>query len=41
MRIGVIYGGVSTEREVSINTGKEIIANLDKSKYEVVEIEIY
>ncbi|WP_064605443.1 D-alanine--D-alanine ligase [Streptobacillus moniliformis] len=40
MRIGVIYGGVSTERKVSINTGKEIIANLDKSKYEVVEIEI-
>ncbi|CAM3087437.1 D-alanine--D-alanine ligase [Streptobacillus ratti] len=40
MRIGVIYGGISTEREVSINTGKQIIANLDKEKYEVVEIEI-
>lgn len=40
MRIGVIYGGVSTEREVSINTGRQIINNLDKNKYEVVEIEI-
>ncbi|NYV27559.1 D-alanine--D-alanine ligase [Streptobacillus felis] len=40
MKIGVIYGGISTEREVSINTGKQIISNLDKNKYEVVEIEI-
>ncbi|WP_066900268.1 D-alanine--D-alanine ligase [Streptobacillus notomytis] len=40
MRIGVIYGGISTEIDVSRNTGKEIIANLDKEKYEVVEIEI-
>jgi D-alanine-D-alanine ligase len=38
MRLGVIMGGVSSEREVSLNTGKEIVNNLDKSKYEIVPI---
>ena len=33
MKIAVIYGGISSEREVSINTGKEIISNIDKYKY--------
>lgn len=40
MKIAVIYGGISSEREVSINTGKEIINNLDKSKYEVIGLEL-
>lgn len=40
MRIGVIMGGVSSEREVSLATGREMIANLDRSKYDVVPIEI-
>ena len=40
MKIAVIYGGISSEREVSINTGKEIISNLDKSKYEVIGLEL-
>ena len=40
MKIAVMYGGISSEREVSINTGKEIISNLDKSKYEVIGLEL-
>ncbi|MEA4960272.1 D-alanine--D-alanine ligase [Lutispora sp.] len=38
MKIGVIMGGISSEREVSLNTGREIANNLDKNKYEVVPI---
>lgn len=40
MKIGVIMGGVSTEREISLKTGMEIVNNLDKSKYEVIAIQI-
>ena len=40
MRVAVVYGGISSEREVSINTGKEIINNLDKNKYDVVGLEL-
>ena len=38
MKIGVVMGGISAERDVSLNTGKKIIENLDKNKYEVVPI---
>ncbi|WP_243523349.1 D-alanine--D-alanine ligase [Bacillus pseudomycoides] len=38
MRVGVIMGGVSSEKQVSLMTGEEMIAHLDKSKYEVVPI---
>lgn len=41
MKVGVIMGGVSSEREVSLMTGKEMIAHLDKSRYEVYPIEIH
>jgi D-alanine-D-alanine ligase len=40
MKVGVIMGGISSEREISLKSGKEIAANLDKEKYEVVEIVI-
>jgi len=40
MQIGVIMGGVSAEKEVSLMTGKEIIENLDKDKYEIIPIPI-
>ncbi|CAB1250993.1 D-alanine--D-alanine ligase [Clostridium sp. MT-14] len=40
MKIGVIMGGISSEREVSLNSGKEIINYLDKNKYEVKPIVI-
>lgn len=38
MKIGVIMGGISTEREVSLKSGESIISNLDRSKYEVISI---
>ncbi|MDZ5608158.1 D-alanine--D-alanine ligase [Bacillus pseudomycoides] len=38
MKVGVIMGGVSSEKQVSLMTGEEMIANLDKSKYEIVPI---
>lgn len=38
MRVGVIMGGVSSEKQVSIMTGNEMIAHLDKNKYEIVPI---
>ncbi|TDT60935.1 D-alanine--D-alanine ligase [Fonticella tunisiensis] len=40
MKIGVIMGGISSEREVSLNTGMEILNNLDKTKYSVVPVVI-
>ncbi|MGF6353142.1 D-alanine-D-alanine ligase [Paenibacillus sp. 4624] len=40
MRVGVIMGGTSSERDISLLTGQEMIANLDKRKYEVVPIEL-
>ncbi|WP_029191826.1 D-alanine--D-alanine ligase [Paenibacillus elgii] len=40
MKIGVIMGGISSEREVSLLTGQEMIRHLDRSRYEVVPIVI-
>lgn len=40
MKIGVIMGGISSEREISLKTGEEISKNLDKSKYKVYPIVI-
>jgi len=40
MKVGVIMGGVSSERQVSLMTGKEMMANLDTNKYEIVPIQI-
>jgi len=40
MKVGVIMGGVSSEREVSLATGKEMMAHLDRSKYDVIPIDI-
>lgn len=38
MKIAVIMGGISSEREVSLNSGLSVYNNLDKNKYEVVKI---
>ena len=40
IKLGIIYGGMSTEHEVSINSAKSIIENLDKNKYEIFKIYI-
>ncbi|TCJ02059.1 D-alanine--D-alanine ligase [Cytobacillus praedii] len=38
MRVGVIMGGFSSEKQVSIMTGEEMMMHLDKNKYEIVPI---
>lgn len=40
IRLGVIYGGISTEHDVSEMSAKSVIENLDKEKYEIHEIYI-
>lgn len=40
MRIGVLMGGISSEREISLLSGEEIINNLNKDKYEVIPMVI-
>ncbi|MPQ44759.1 D-alanine--D-alanine ligase [Clostridium tarantellae] len=36
MRIGVIMGGISSEREISLKSGEEVIKNLNREKYEEI-----
>ena len=40
VKLGVIYGGISTEHDVSEMSAKSVIENLDKEKYEIHEIYI-
>lgn len=40
MKVGVIMGGISSEREVSLQSGKSIMENIDYNKYDVVEVVI-
>lgn len=40
LKLGVIFGGMSTEHDVSIVSGTSVIKNLDKEKYEVYPIYI-
>ena len=39
-KIGVVFGGKSTEHDVSIVSGTSVIKNLDKEKYEITPIYI-
>lgn len=36
MKIGVIMGGVSSEREISLKSGKEVLKNLNTNNYEEI-----
>ena len=36
MKIGVIMGGVSSEREISLKSGEQVIKHLNKDKYEKI-----
>ena len=36
MKLALIYGGISSEREVSLNSGEQVYAALDKTKYEII-----
>lgn len=40
VKVCVIYGGKSTEHEVSIVSGKNVIDNLDKDKFEIYPVKI-
>lgn len=40
LKIGIIFGGMSTEHSVSIVSGTSVIKNLDKNKYEIFPIYI-
>jgi D-alanine-D-alanine ligase len=40
VRVGIIFGGKSAEHEVSVRSARNIIAALDKSKYEAVLVGI-
>jgi D-alanine-D-alanine ligase len=40
MKVGVIFGGLSKEREISIKTGKAISNALRELDYQVVELEV-
>lgn len=40
LKIGVVFGGPSSEHDVSVNSGKNIFQNLDKNKYTPVAIKI-
>ncbi|MCG8565920.1 MAG: D-alanine--D-alanine ligase [Desulfobacterales bacterium] len=35
IRLALLFGGVSSEREVSLNSGKQVWEALDKTKYEI------
>lgn len=40
LKVAVLYGGKSAEREISLKTGQAVIANLDRKKFEVFPVEI-
>ena len=39
-RVAVLYGGISAEREVSLNSGNKVIAALREAGFEVNPIEV-
>ena len=38
IKVGVIFGGQSTEHDVSVVSGSSVIKNLNKGKYEIYPI---
>lgn len=40
LKLGVIFGGMSTENEVSVISAKSVLNNLDKEKYDIFPIYI-
>jgi D-alanine-D-alanine ligase len=40
LKVVVLMGGKSSEREVSMSSGREVLANIDRKKYFVTPIEI-
>ncbi len=40
LKVGIVFGGMSTEHDVSMVSGTSVIKNLDKEKYEIFPIYI-
>ena len=40
IKLGIIFGGMSTENEVSVKSAMSIINNIDVEKYEIFKIYI-
>ncbi|TCP54589.1 D-alanine-D-alanine ligase [Tumebacillus sp. BK434] len=40
IRVGIVFGGMSGEHEVSINSARSVIENLDQNKFEILPIGI-
>lgn len=40
LKLGVVFGGISTEHDVSVVSGTSVIENLDKEKYDIYPIYI-
>lgn len=40
MKLAVIFGGTSTEHDVSVVSGTSVLKNLDKTKYEILPLYI-
>jgi D-alanine-D-alanine ligase len=38
LRVGVIFGGMSSEKEVSLNSGRNVYDNMDRETYEPVPV---
>ena len=38
LRVGVLFGGATTEHDISIITGLQVLNNLDHNKYDVVPL---
>jgi len=38
MKIGVLMGGISSEREISLRSGREMLANIDTERFDPVEV---
>ena len=38
LRVGILFGGMSSEREVSLNSGRNVYDNMDREHYEPVPI---
>jgi tRNA (cytidine/uridine-2'-O-)-methyltransferase len=39
IRVAVLMGGISSEREVSLNSGSQVLAALDGNKYDVQPVD--
>ncbi len=40
MKVGILMGGISSEREVSLSSGNSIMEHINKEKYEVIPVVI-